>query len=289
MKKKKWIRLLVGLLIGLLVVGYLLVMLGILVGGTTWKKFHPKRNSPVSEEVVGPSDSLPNILASDSIQPLSSDSTSGMISINSDGRDGFVMLSEVVPDAIQEIRYYSAYNFVGTRIDGYEEPVALLTKEAAAALKAVSDDVMRQGYRLKIYDAYRPVMAVQHFRRWAADPTDTLMKAYFYPNMPKSVLFHKGYISSRSGHARGSTVDLTLVDMATGQDVDMGGTFDLLDPQSHPLRRDYVTEQQYQNRMILRNAMVRHGFRPIGTEWWHFTLLNEPYPNTYFNFPVKSL
>ncbi|MBR4135158.1 MAG: M15 family metallopeptidase [Bacteroidales bacterium] len=203
--------------------------------------------------------------------------------------DGFVMLSEAVSDAIQEIRYYSAYNFVGTRIDGYEEPVALLTKEAAAALKAVSDDVMRQGYRLKIYDAYRPVMAVQHFRRWAADLSDTLMKADFYPNLPKSALFRLGYISSHSKHSRGSTVDLTLVDKATGKEVDMGGTFDLLDPQSNSLRREGITEQQFQNRMILRNAMVRHGFRPVSSEWWHFTLLNEPYPNTYFNFPVKSL
>ena len=130
---------------------------------------------------------------------------------------GFVMLSEVAPEILQEIRYYSSYNFVGTRIDGYEEPVALLTREAAVALKAVNDDLMQQGYRLKVYDAYRPMRAVRHFRRWAADLNDTLMKADFYPNLPKSVLFHKGYISSRSGHARGSTVDLTIVHLTTNQ------------------------------------------------------------------------
>ena len=280
MKKKIWIGLMVAIWVVLLV-----VILGILGGGTAWKKL----NSRASKEVVCPADSLPNMMAGDSLQPTSSDSTTGKTSLCSDGSEGFVMLSEVAPEILQEIRYYSSYNFVGTRIEGYEEPVALLTKEAAAALKAVSDEVNQKGYRLKIYDAYRPMSAVQHFRRWAADLNDTLMKADFYPNLPKSMIFHKGYLSSRSGHARGSTVDLTLVDMATGQDVDMGGTFDLLDPQSNSLRRDGITEQQFQNRMILRNAMVRHGFRPVSSEWWHFTLRNEPYPDTYFNFPVKSL
>ena len=222
----------------------LVVILGILGGGTAWKKL----NSRASKEVVCPADSLPNMMAGDSLQPTSSDSTTGKTSLCSDGSEGFVMLSEVAPEILQEIRYYSSYNFVGTRIEGYEEPVALLTKEAAAALKAVSDEVNQKGYRLKIYDAYRPMSAVQHFRRWAADLNDTLMKADFYPNLPKSMIFHKGYLSSRSGHARGSTVDLTLVDMATGQDVDMGGTFDLLDPQSNSLRREGITEQQFQNR-----------------------------------------
>ena len=240
MKKKKRIRWIVGLLVGLAVIVYLLIMLGILAGGTSWKKFHPERNAPVSEEAVGLSDSLSNTLSADNIPLSSSDSLTEKTSLPSEGIDGFVMLSEAVPDALQEIRYYTSFNFVGTRIDGYEEPVALLTKEAAAALKEVSDDVMRQGYRLKIYDAYRPVMAVQHFRRWAADPTDTLMKAYFYPNLPKSALFRLGYISSHSKHSRGSTVDLTLVDKATGMEVDMGGTFDLLDPQSNSLRREGI-------------------------------------------------
>lgn len=284
MKKKIWIGLMVAVWVVLL-----MVILGLLGGGTAWKKLRPERNSRASKEVVCPADSLPNMMGGDSLQPTSSDSSTGKTSLCSDGSEGFVMLSEVAPEILQEIRYYSSYNFVGTRIEGYEEPVALLTKEAAAALKAVSDEVNQKGYRLKIYDAYRPMSAVQHFRRWAADLNDTLMKADFYPNLPKSMIFHKGYLSSRSSHARGSTVDLTLVDMATGQDVDMGGTFDLLDPQSNSLRRDGITEQQFQNRMILRNAMVRHGFRPVSSEWWHFTLRNEPYPDTYFNFPVKSL
>ena len=139
---------------------------------------------------------------------------------------GFVMLSDAVPDAVLEIRYHSAYNFVGERIDGYEAPVALLTREAAEALSAVSDDLAEQGYCLKIYDAYRPQRAVDHFRRWAADPEDVSMKDYFYPELDKSVLFSQGYISARSGHSRGSTVDLTLFDMASGREADMGGPFD---------------------------------------------------------------
>jgi len=199
---------------------------------------------------------------------------------------GFVKLSEVVPDAILEIRYYSTYNFVGERIDGYENPVAYLTKEAAAALKEVSDELVKKGYRLKIYDAYRPQTAVNHFSRWAKAVKDTKMKEYFYPELDKSVLFKQGYIDYKSGHSRGSTLDLTLFDMKTEQEVDMGGTFDYFGKKSHP---DYkgVTPKQFENRMILRDAMTSHGFKPLSTEWWHFTLKNEPYPDTYFDFPVK--
>ena len=202
-----------------------------------------------------------------------------------DGRDGFVSLAEAVPDAILEIRYYSTYNFVGERIDGYEQPCAMLTKEAAAALKSASDDAVRRGYRLKIYDAYRPQRAVAHFMRWARDAGDTRMKYCFYPNLVKSELFERGYIAEKSGHSRGSTVDLTLFDMKTGREVDMGGTFDWFGEESHP---DYkgVTEKQYANRKLLREIMTSHGFKPLEEEWWHFTLANEPYPDTYFDFPV---
>lgn len=199
---------------------------------------------------------------------------------------GFVYLAEAVPDAILEIRYYSTYNFVGDRINGYEKPVALLTTEAAEALKAVSDDVKAQGYRLKIYDAYRPQRAVTHFINWAKDTSDTRMKQYFYPNLDKSVLFTQGYIAEKSGHSRGSTVDLTLFDMESEKEIDVGGTFDWFGIESHP---DYmqISEEQYANRMILREAMLRHGFKPLEEEWWHFTLKDEPYPDTYFDYPVK--
>ena len=206
--------------------------------------------------------------------------------LSNDSSD-FVLVGDVIPDAILEIRYYTTYNFVGERIDGYEQPTALLTKEAASALKEVSDDLVKKGYRLKIYDAYRPQKAVDHFARWAENSTDSRMKEAFYPDLDKSVLFKQGYILNYSGHTRGSTVDLTIVDARTGKEVDMGGTFDHFGVESHP---DYknITDEQYNNRMILRQAMTDHGFKPLDEEWWHFTLENEPYPDTYFTFPVNE-
>ena len=220
------------------------------------------------------------------------------------GREFFVSLEEAVPDAILEIRYFSTYNFVGTRVDGYLAPTALLTRVAADSLRAVSDDLMRQGYRIKIFDAYRPQKAVDHFVRWAADIKDTKMKRYFYPDLNKNVLFKQDYIMEKSGHTRGSTIDLTLFDMNTEREVDMGGTFDWFGHESHPdfcgnpdtgeydpaaARRERrgITEQQFRNRLILREAMLRHGFKPLDSEWWHFTLRDEPFPDTYFTFPVK--
>ena len=201
---------------------------------------------------------------------------------------GFVSLAEAVPDVILEIRYYSTYNFVGDRIDGYEEPCALITREAAEALEGAARDAEEQGYILKIYDAYRPQTAVDNFIEWAEDVDDTRMKAYFYPELDKSVLFDQGYIAEKSGHSRGSTVDLTLFDMRTGKDVDMGGTFDYFGERSYPDYTGDLTEAQIENRNILRDIMVKNGFRPLDTEWWHFTLNDEPYPDTYFAFPVSE-
>ena len=224
-----------------------------------------------------------------------------------DDTSQFVTLTDVVPDAILEIRYFGTYNFVGDRIDGYLEPTALLTKQAADSLRAVSDDVISLGYRLKIYDAYRPQKAVDHFVRWAEDIPDVRMKAFFYPDLDKNVLFPQEYISARSGHSRGSTLDLTLFDMTTEKELDMGGTFDWFGPESHPdfcgnpETGEYtgdngkspvgrsITAEQFRNRMILRTAMLRHGFIPFPTEWWHFTLKDEPFPDTYFTFPVRQL
>ena len=204
----------------------------------------------------------------------------------SDDASDFVLLSEAVPDIILEIRYYSTFNFIGDRIDGYDEPVALVTRETAAALKKVSAELAGKGFRLKVFDAYRPQKAVDHFMRWALDAEDIRMKQYFYPELDKPALFARGYIAARSGHSRGSTVDVTLFDMKTEKDVDMGGTFDYFGELSHPDYRD-ITDEQFQNRMILRNAMLAHGFRPLAEEWWHFTLGNEPFPDTYFTFPVS--
>jgi D-alanyl-D-alanine dipeptidase len=205
-----------------------------------------------------------------------------------DDPSGFVVLTDVVPDVILEIRYYSSFNFVGTRVDGYEQPVALMTREAARALKAVSDEAISLGYRLKIWDTYRPQMAVDHFCRWGENVTDTLTKRYFYPYLDKDVVFDQGYIARRSGHSRGSVVDLTLVDMKTGRDIDMGYGFDWFGGESHPDYRG-ITEEQYANRMLLRGLMLKHGFLPIEEEWWHFILKDEPYPDTYFTFPVRML
>ena len=201
--------------------------------------------------------------------------------------EGFVLLADAVPDILQEIRYYSTYNFVGSRIDGYEQPCAILTVEAAQALRAVSDELLAQGYRLKVYDAYRPQSAVDHFVRWAEDLEDTAMQPCFYPEEEKSRLFAHGYIAARSGHSRGSTVDLTLLDEASGKELDMGGTFDYFGAPSHT-DYDGLTPEQRANRALLRDAMLRHGFRGIKTEWWHFTLQEEPFPDTYFDFPVRA-
>ena len=200
---------------------------------------------------------------------------------------GFVLLSDLVPNIIQEIRYFSTYNFIGERIDGYEEPCAILTVEAARALKAVSNELFVQGYRIKVFDAYRPACAVKQFVLWGIEDQDIRMKPYFYPDLQKQDLFAEGYIAKLSSHSRGSTVDLTLLDMKTGKEVDMGSPFDLFSEKSHPGYKG-ITDEQYENRMLLQHVMVRNGFVPIDCEWWHFTLKNEPYPDTYFEFPVSS-
>ncbi len=200
---------------------------------------------------------------------------------------GFVLLADFVPTIIQEIRYYSTYNFIGDRIDGYEEPVALLTKEAARAVKSASNELFVQGYRMKVFDAYRPACAVKHFVLWGIEDQDIRMKPYFYPDLEKGELFVQGYIAKKSGHSRGSTIDLTLLDMKTGKEVDMGGPFDYFSELSHPDYRG-ITDEQYENRMMLQKVMVRNGFQPLDCEWWHFTLEDEPYPDTYFNFPVSA-
>lgn len=208
----------------------------------------------------------------------------------------FVLVAEHIPDAILEIRYYSTYNFIGERIPGYQEPVAILTRQAADSLKAVSNDLVKQGYRLKIFDAYRPQCAVDFFMTWAQDPTDTRMKEYFYPELDKTVLVPQDYVCRQSGHTRGSTIDLTIFDMTLEKEVDMGCTYDYFGLASHPDvlpgqevgAYKPINEQQYKNRMILREAMLAHGFKPIDTEWWHFTLKDEPFPDTYFNFPVAT-
>ncbi|MGN0032780.1 MAG: M15 family metallopeptidase [Candidatus Limimorpha sp.] len=206
----------------------------------------------------------------------------------------FVLVTDVVPDVILEIRYFSTYNFIGERVPGYLEPIAVITRQAADSLKKVSEDLRKQGYCLKVFDAYRPQIAVDYFMKWANDLSDTRMKDYFYPELDKSVLVPQNYIAEKSGHTRGSTIDLTLFDMRTGKDVDMGCTFDYFGVASHPDvlpgqeigTYQPINEEQYANRMILRKAMTAHGFKPYECEWWHFTLADEPFPSTYFMFPL---
>ena len=183
----------------------------------------------------------------------------------SDDNSGFVLLAEAVPDVILEPRYYSTFNFVGSRIDGYEAPCMLITREAAEALGAVAAELKERGYRLKVWDAYRPQCAVDHFARWAKDLSDTTMRPYFYPKVDKSVLFEQDYIAYHSGHTRGSTVDLTLFDMRTRKDVDMGGTLDFFGIESHPSYKA-LTEQQLANRQILpgQRAVSQHVFHVPG-------------------------
>lgn len=198
----------------------------------------------------------------------------------------FIDVRQVVRGVTIDLRYFSRNNFVGEFIDGYEESNMLMTRETAAALIPVENQLRAMGLGLKIFDAYRPQQAVDHFVRWAEDLDDTRMKYRYYPNVDKANLFSDGYIAARSGHSRGSTVDLTIIDRATGDELDMGTPWDFFDLRSWPSSTE-VSATQRANRMLLRTLIIEAGFRPLETEWWHFTLENEPFPDTYFNFVIQ--
>ena len=200
--------------------------------------------------------------------------------------DGFVHLDEVIPDIVYEIRYAGDHNFVGEPITGYENEQAILSKPAALALAKVQKELIQKDLMLKVFDAYRPQRAVDHFVKWARDEADTLMKAEFYPEVPKRNLFELGYIASKSGHSRGSTVDLTMIHVENCENVDMGGTYDFFGEISHHYSTK-VTPEQKKNRELLRLTMRKYGFRSYSEEWWHYTYDAEPYPDTYFDFPVN--
>ena len=199
---------------------------------------------------------------------------------------GFVDAAAVIEGLAVDMRYFGDNNFVGTRIDGYERPRCLLTRQAADALAAIQRDLAGRGLALKMFDCYRPTRAVAHFIRWAQRIDDVKRKAEFYPDIDKRDLFRLGYIAARSGHSRGSTVDLTLIRRADGAELDMGPPYDFSGPQSG-LSDRRVSEEARKNRALLVGAMTRGGFRPYHKEWWHYTLANEPFPDTYFNFPVR--
>ena len=200
-------------------------------------------------------------------------------------KSDFVEVSSVVPDVVYDIRYYSSYNFTGKQVDGYKANRAYLTRKSAYALKKAADKLRSKGYRIVIYDAYRPQKAVDNFVRWMNDKNDAGNKS-FYPNIKdKLALISGDYVATKSGHTRGSVVDMSIVNV-DGSAVDMGGTFDLFDRVSN---RDYtnLTPKQMANRKLLEDVMVEEGFEPLPSEWWHFRLIDEPYPDTYFDFDVE--
>ncbi len=200
--------------------------------------------------------------------------------------EGFVYVKSVIQDLDVELRYFTTHNFVGDTIDGYKSNNLILTKETAEKLKLVQDELQQQNLCLKVYDGYRPQRAVNHFMRWARVLNDTINKSEFYPNVAKRNLFKEEYIASRSGHSRGSTVDLTIIDGNTGNPLDMGSPYDFFGKQSW-VDYDSITESQKKNRQLLQRVMLKHNFRNYPKEWWHFTLRWEPFPKTYFDFEVE--
>jgi len=199
---------------------------------------------------------------------------------------GFADVRQVAPLVLQELRYATSYNFIGRPVDGYRTGRACLALEAAQALRAASEDALRRGWLLKIYDAYRPQRAVDHFNRWVLDADDTAMKPWFYPDVEKVDLYALDFLGRRSAHSRGSAVDLTLFDPRAGRDADMGGPFDFFGPVSN-FRFDGLTPDQAARRALLRELMTAHGFEPLESEWWHFRLIREPFPETWFDFVVE--
>ena len=201
----------------------------------------------------------------------------------------FQELNDGISDDLEKfeisIRYFSNNNFIGRPIPGYYANKAFLTREAADALLLAQRDFIKQGYRLKIYDAYRPQTAVDYFSAWAADLEDTQNKSQYYPNISKSQLFADGYIAAKSGHSRGSAVDLTLLEIESGNELDMGSPWDFFDPISW-VENNQITDQQRANRKLLARVMIIHGFKPLKEEWWHFSFTEEPFPETYFDFPI---
>ena len=203
---------------------------------------------------------------------------------------GFVYVKDYVEDVVEDLRYFTNNNFMGERADGYNANKAILSLQAAKALKAAADELRKMGYVIKIYDAYRPQQAVDHFVRWSKTK-DQRNKADYYPTLDKTSLFGR-YIARKSGHSKGSTIDMTICYRDTGKEVDMGSHFDFFGPPSHTMflgkyEGGNVTKEHQKNRLLLQQVMVKHGFKPYTNEWWHFTLKNEPYPQTWFNFPVQ--
>lgn len=199
--------------------------------------------------------------------------------------DGFVYVDEIVPGLYVDLKYCTSDNFLGEPVDGYQAPRVIATAPAARALRAVQEELALFGLGLHVFDAYRPQQAVEHFIRWARDESEARTQQAFYPGRHKQQLFDEGYISRKSSHTRGSTFDLTVATLADDTPLDMGTAFDFFGPASWPQWPD-ATQAQKANRLLLRGIMGKHGFEPHDYEWWHFTLAGEPFPDTYFDFPV---
>jgi D-alanyl-D-alanine dipeptidase len=200
--------------------------------------------------------------------------------------DGFVRVKTLIPDLDVDLRYYGTDNFVGDTIDGYYSNTLILTRVAAEQLKLVQQELRRKNLSLRVYDGYRPQRAVNHFMRWAKTLNDTVNKSKFYPNVQKKHLFKEEYIASRSGHSRGSTLDVTIINAETGEPLDMGSVYDFFGEQSWVDYSD-ISKEQKTNRQLLQNLMIKYNFRNYSKEWWHFTLRGEPFPTTYFDFPIN--
>lgn len=199
----------------------------------------------------------------------------------------FIDIKEYIPSIVIDLKYASNDNFTGHIVNGYESPKCLLTIEAARSLKYIQTILNKSGYSLKIYDAYRPQRSVNHFINWSKNLSDTINKSYYYPNLAKSILFKLGYIASKSSHSRGSTVDITLVDITSGKEVDMGSSYDFFGLESS---HDYknISIIQKNNRKLLLDIMTKNGFSSYSKEWWHYTFIDEPFPTTYFDFTTNK-
>lgn len=191
-----------------------------------------------------------------------------------------------ITTVVLDVRYFGKDNFVGSRVEGYKAPKVYLTNETITALKKVQEELNKKQLGLKLFDGYRPQKAVDHFVRWAKVLDDTVTKQKYYPKVPKSELFKEGYIAAKSGHTRGSTIDLTIIDLKTGEELDMGSPWDMFDPVSW-VKSENISPEQQKNRNLLQKVMLDHGFKNYPQEWWHFTLKNEPFIDTYFDFDVE--
>ena len=205
----------------------------------------------------------------------------------SQSSDSFIDIKEYIPSIIIDLKYSSDDNFTGRVVKGYESPKCLLTFEAASSLRNIQTILNKSGYSLKIYDAYRPQRSVNHFINWSKNQSDTLKKSYFYPNLLKSNLFELGYIAASSSHSRGSTVDITLVEISSGKEIDMGSPYDFFGLESsHDYENISITQKN--NRKLLLDVMTKNGFSSYSKEWWHYTFIDEPFPTTYFDFTINQ-